>query len=241
MNGLNFPISEVVARQPVRKPDADECPTHPGSTLPACRHCLIDARVDGNRAAVAAWYAAVQAEEFTQRAPVVFAQARPTLPQVAMWVAEFTVNPSASPWLLLSGPVGVGKTHEGYGAVYGAATSGHRLVWEAKAAGELFASLRPSPGVDTEARMRHYQECDLFLVDDLGASKNSDWVEEVTHRIINARYENRRPTIITTNVVVPELKNVLGGRIASRLAEVSRVVRMTGPDRRRTTNKGNNE
>jgi DNA replication protein DnaC len=81
--------------------------------------------------------------------------------------------------------------------------------------------------------MRHYRTADLLLIDDLGVAKNSEWVEEAVYRIIGGRYEQMRPTIYTTNLDVPKLRDALGDRIASRLAETCTRVLLDGDDRRR--------
>ncbi|WP_329172270.1 ATP-binding protein [Streptomyces decoyicus] len=66
-----------------------------------------------------------------------------------------------------------------------------------------------------------------------GAAKNSEWTEELTYRLINHRYEHLRPTLITTNLPTDALRTALGDRIASRLAEMTERVVLTGSDRRR--------
>lgn len=76
--------------------------------------------------------------------------------------------------------------------------------------------------------------CPLLLLDDLGAAKTSEWTEELTYRLINHRYEHMLPTLITTNLPTAELRTALGDRVASRLAEMTERVILTGPDRRRT-------
>ncbi|GHB22485.1 hypothetical protein GCM10010346_52710 [Streptomyces chryseus] len=42
------------------------------------------------------------------------------------------------------------------------------------------------------------------------------------------------PTLITTNLPTAEFRTALGDRVASRLAEMTERVILTGPDRRRT-------
>ena len=42
-------------------------------------------------------------------------------------------------------------------------------------------------------------KADLLVLDDLGAEKTSEWVEETMNLIVNTRYNERRPTIFTTN------------------------------------------
>jgi DNA replication protein DnaC len=57
----------------------------------------------------------------------------------------------------------------------------------------------------------------ILIIDDLGASTNSDWQQEMILDIIDTRYEFKRPTIITTNLTNEELHKKLGARTASRL------------------------
>jgi DNA replication protein DnaC len=69
----------------------------------------------------------------------------------------------------------------------------------------------------------------LLVIDDLGAEKISEWVDETMTLIVNTRYNNRLPTIVTTNyldrpVDEKSLADVLiervGARIHSRLHEM---------------------
>ena len=47
-------------------------------------------------------------------------------------------------------------------------------------------------------------EIPVLVLDDLGAERMTGWVEETLYLIINERYMQRRPTIITTNKSVRE-------------------------------------
>lgn len=137
------------------------------------------------------------------------------------------------PSLLIAGPTGTGKTHQAYGAIRTLLSAGVRLRWEAVTAADLYARLRPRSGHDAERDLQTLARCPLLLLDDLGAAKNSEWTEELTYRLINHRYEHMRPTLITTNLPTDALRTALGDRIASRLAEMTERVILTGPDRRR--------
>lgn len=139
------------------------------------------------------------------------------------------------PSLLIVGPTGTGKTYRAYGAVRALLTRGVRLRREATTTADLYARLRPRPGHDAERNLQALARSPLLLLDDLGAAKTSEWTEELTYRLINHRYEHLRPTLITTNLPTAELRTVLGDRIASRLAEMTERVILTGPDRRRST------
>jgi DNA replication protein DnaC len=137
------------------------------------------------------------------------------------------------PSLLILGPTGVGKTHQAFGALRLLSQTGVRCAWKSVAAADLYAKLRPRHGVDSETEFRAVADAPLLLVDDLGAAKTSEWVEEVNYRLVNWRYERVLPTLFTSNVRPKELAGSLGERVASRLVEMAERVVLEGPDRRR--------
>lgn len=68
---------------------------------------------------------------------------------------------------------------------------------------------------------------DLLYIDDLGSERHTDWVVEQLYAVINERYENQRPLIVTSNAdndVIDEgpkkLKEQIGSRTVSRLIEI---------------------
>ena len=165
-------------------------------------------------------------------------------PQVLAWVrdvAQAAVAPSpgarrqvtTGPSLLMAGVVGAGKTHEAYGAVRRLVQSGVGVRWRATTAADLYADLRPRPGIDSERELAAVSRCPLLIIDDLGAAKASEWVEEVTYRLINRRYNHMLPTLITTNLAIKDLRAYLGDRVTSRLAQMTTRVEFEPVDRRR--------
>lgn len=161
--------------------------------------------------------------------------------EVRAWVLEVVTGADLNqpyptvirgPSLLLLGPVGTGKTHQCYGAVRGLAVSGVRCSWELMTAADLFARQRPRPKVDTEEEFERLARVGLLILDDLGAAKASEWTEEVTYRLINARYQACKPTVVTSNVTPRLLAEALGERVTSRLREMGRTVALAGADRR---------
>lgn len=167
---------------------------------------------------------------------------------VQAWAAQAATNPTSAGGLLLTGTTGTGKTHEAYGALRRIAAAGPaRYEVIATTAADMYGSLRPG-GSDrgTEAGLARLTRVPFLLLDDLGSAKPSEWVEETTYRLINERYNQCRPTIFTSNFppeaprdkdgrpIGPGLDTVLGERIVSRLAHMTTVVGVTGPDRRRS-------
>lgn len=183
------------------------------------------------------------AETLAEKIPDHYADATATHPAVLAWMQALADEAKApagnpivktGPSLAILGSVGTGKTFQAYGAVRELALSGLQLRWEFATAADLYAQLRPSAQNHGEATYRRYAHAALLVLDDVGAAKTSEWVEEINYRLINHRYERHMPTIITTNLAPRELVNGLGERVASRIVEMCTRVVLDGPDRRRS-------
>lgn len=74
---------------------------------------------------------------------------------------------------------------------------------------------------------------DLLHIDDVGAEKTSPWVLEQLYAIVNARYEDQRAIIITTNLEREALAEQITERTVSRLEEMCEVLPLWGEDARR--------
>lgn len=74
---------------------------------------------------------------------------------------------------------------------------------------------------------------DLLHVDDVGAEKTSPWVLEQLYAIVNARYEEQRSVMITTNLEREALAEQINERTVSRLEEMCELLPLYGPDARR--------
>ena len=89
--------------------------------------------------------------------------------------------------------------------------------------------------------LRPVMEAELLVLDDMGAEKTSEWVEETMNLIVNTRYNERRHTIFTSNYEdTPDeserhresLKERIGFRIHSRLHEMCDFLEYDGADYR---------
>ncbi|MGH8570994.1 MAG: ATP-binding protein, partial [Gammaproteobacteria bacterium] len=181
-----------------------------------------------------------------ERLPPLFADAAVTVSEVADWVRHLVAGALAGrgvghpvvrsgPSLLLTGKVGRGKTYQAFGALRALSVSGVHCRWLAVGEADMFATLRPRNGHDTESEFEALAGAGVLLLDDLGAAKRTEWTEEVVCRLINHRNEWRRATLVTTNRGGERdpLSAVVGERVASRLAQMCTPVAVTGPDRRR--------
>lgn len=156
--------------------------------------------------------------------------------------------PNTDEGLLLTGPVGVGKTHLAVSILKGLAERGFSCLFYEF--GSLLKEIQDSYNPNTKASelsiLKPVLEADVLVLDELGASKPTDWVRDTMAHIINTRYNDRRLTVFTTNY--PEertndreetLEDRIGARLRSRLYEMCRTLKITGSDYRRLAGRDN--
>lgn len=165
-------------------------------------------------------------------------------------VAEWVQRGHDAEGLFLIGGVGSGKTHTAWNTTaawclrtdtrpHGGGQAEEYLgggrysptVVFTRATG-LLDELRP--GNDgTRQRVLDYQKARLLVIDDLGAEKPSEWTCEKLYEIVDERYAQRKPLLVTSNVPPAKLADFVGERVASRFAEMCQVVPIVGADRRK--------
>lgn len=137
-------------------------------------------------------------------------------------------------WLVLLGGYGVGKTHLAAAVANEAVSRGiptHFLTVP-----DLLDWLRAtydSAEENFEDRFDELRTTGLLVLDDLGTQNATPWATEKLYQIINHRYTNRLPLIVTSNQALEEID----GRIQSRLRdpELVALVRIHAPDYRSPT------
>jgi DNA replication protein DnaC len=166
---------------------------------------------------------------------------------------QFVKNyPAQEVGLLFIGPCGVGKTHLAVAIL--------RELIETKSVScsfydfrelirDIQSSFTPDSNLSEAEILAPVFEVGVLALDELGAKRPTAWVEETVFYIINQRYNQKRPTIFTSNYFDIDdeedrrgkmykekddsLVSRIGYRLRSRLYEMSKVVNMQGDDYRK--------
>jgi DNA replication protein DnaC len=197
-----------------------------------------------DRAGIPLLYRNASLENFLlpQDNPVMLPEMKHVFIQVKNFVREF---PTADrPGLLILGEPGTGKTHLATAAFRALIARGFDGIFfdYQQLLDKIRSGYDAASGSSDREAYRSALDAGILLLDDLGAHRVTEWVEDTVTSIITHRCNNRKPLIATTNLpdneLIQEYKvgttvvhkktlaEVLGGRTRSRLHEMCRIVRM---------------
>jgi DNA replication protein DnaC len=139
--------------------------------------------------------------------------------------AKYAEDPEG--WLIFEGAYGTGKTH------LAAAIGNERLkrgdnvlfMTTPDLLDHLRGTYAPNSDMAYDELFNRVKNIDLLILDDIGTENPSDWAREKLFQILNHRYSNQLPTVITTNENIDNFDP----RIRSRMMENSRVI-INAPD-----------
>jgi DNA replication protein DnaC len=181
-----------------------------------------------------------------------FPGAHPSLAFAHLSASRFAqeYDPRDGMGLLIIGKIGTGKTHLAVGITKDLVNRGVPcLFYDYR---ELLKQIQNSYNATVQTTeldvLRPVFETDVLILDELGAVKPTEWVWDTVSLILNARYNNNRTTIITTNYTngqsaeaderqgikrinrEPTLGDRVGDRMRSRLLDMCRIINMDGQD-----------
>lgn len=129
----------------------------------------------------------------------------------------FADNPTG--WLVVMGTSGCGKTHLAAAIANQCLNQGMSVFFIVvpDLLDHLRLTFHPSSEVSYDELFDHVREVPLLILDALGAQSSTPWVQEKLFQLINHRYTNRLPTVITTGASLTDLED----RLRTRLTDSS--------------------
>jgi len=168
----------------------------------------------------------------------------PTQERAFKYASKLTMEyPAIERGLLFMGTVGVGKTHLAVSILKGLTERGFSCLFYEF--GALLKEIQDSYNQSTQTSelkvLTPILDAEVLVLDEIGASKPTEWVRDTMAHIINTRYNDKKLTIFTTNYLDERrngseetLEDRIGVRLRSRLFEMCRTVPIAGDDFRRT-------
>ena len=168
---------------------------------------------------------------------------RRVLARVRTFSDELTATGTDGAGLILIGPPGTGKTHLLCAVVRHVLQTPFLLQHKGQAhkcgrvaavitAQALVRKLRECWKRDTEESeaevIEHYgKDCELLALDDVGASFGSEAEQVQLLEVLDMRYRLQRPTVIASNLALPDIPRAIGERAFDRLREGATVLPCT--------------
>lgn len=150
------------------------------------------------------------------------------------YVDNFKENLEKNIGLLMCGGVGTGKTFLA-GCISDALLKKNYFVISSSI-NAIAAAMKRNFGEDEPAICRYLASCDLLVLDDFGTQRDTEFMNEQVYRIIDTRYNARKPVIITTNLTMEDFRAdnlpVEKQRVYDRIAEMCMAIPFKGKSRR---------
>jgi len=166
------------------------------------------------------------------RYPVTEIDPQATVSATRRFVTRIEENLASGRGLWFMGPQGNGKTTLALLVTKAALDGGHTAARYTLP--DLLRKIRGT--FSTESHEELFQSLvtvDLLHIDDIGAEQATPWVLEELYSIVNARYEDQRSVVITTNILNrDELCQQITERTVSRLTEMCEELPVLNPDLR---------
>jgi DNA replication protein DnaC len=147
------------------------------------------------------------------------------------YAKSWAENPES---VILLGPAGRGKTHFAFAMLREMFRRCSRVLWPRFYTSPTIDSLLLEAVKSDDGDKYKLSEIgseDILFIDDFGRESRSDRIFRQYFELINMRYTNQKPTIISTNLSLEDIGKQMGDAIASRFQEWQ-IIEFSGNDLR---------
>ena len=139
--------------------------------------------------------------------------------------------------LIMLGKTGLGKTHLSLAIASAVIDKGYNVYYgSVPAVMNKLEKEHFGRGNSEESLLEEICECDLLILDDLGAEFSTQFTVAQLYNILNTRMINNVPTIISTNLTMREIEEKYSQRVASRIVGNCTPIQFCGRDVRQIIN-----
>ena|ERR1700722_2464167 len=212
-----------------------------------CADAGRELRIEG-RAGIPPLYENASVDNFLlpEGNPIARSQLAKVLLDVKAYIREYPALPK--PGLLFLGQPGRGKTHLGVAALRGLIAKGFEGIFYdfQSLLTRIYKGYDKASGSSDREAYQSALDAEILLLDDVGATRVNDWVEDTVTSIVTHRCNSRKATIVTSNLRDPEtgdkggssgpyedniyskysLEERIGMRARSRLFEMCKLIAM---------------
>jgi DNA replication protein DnaC len=151
-----------------------------------------------------------------------------------------TVYKSGKGGLILWGSPGTGKTY--FATAIGNAIREQGVSVGRVTAANLVEALSGMYDGEKRTKVQMLNYCDLLILDDLGAERDTQYGREVIFSLVDDRYKRKKPLIVTTNLTMKQMQEPMTRkgevdmgykRIFDRVLGMGTPVQMSGESHRR--------
>jgi len=140
------------------------------------------------------------------------------------YVEAFSENFEVGRSMMLLGQVGTGKTHLATGILQQVIRNfgSQGLLGRYVTAGGIIRSVKDTFGNQGKTESQVYADliaAHLLVIDEVGVQHVTDFERTVLFEVINGRYEQLKPTLVVSNLGLPDLRQCLGDRAVDRLRD----------------------
>jgi DNA replication protein DnaC len=133
--------------------------------------------------------------------------------------------------IMLQGGFGVGKTYIAFAIikkiVEDMAKEYKNISWEFIILSDLGVDFK-----NAEISIEKAKNCNILIFDDIFEEQMNKYTLLKFYNLVNYRYNNKLPTIFTTNMDLITMKNVVSERVADRIRENLKLIKLNGKSKR---------